>query len=549
MSACFLFLSGHAFANPIPSAADATRISPFKVVPTQQWPSKQFNLPTHVPGISVPEAAEQLTFKLEGIDLQNMKAFKTSEIAEIYKPYMGQNVPLATLWHIAGQITQFYREQGYFLCRAYVPQQEIEDGIAVIKVVEGAIADIKLDSEQLAHNPVVQELFERIQQKQPVTAYELEKFMLLMNSFPGVNFRAVLEPIENAPAGLVSLSLLSEEIAGRGTFTGNNYGSKFLGPYQASVTYEKSYVPLQNTAISVLTSTPVDELNYVGVEHSMPISPDLELNLSASHVQSQPGDSLEENDIQSTSTEFGLGVTWQAIRQRQENLAFTFEFNTKNSNGDILDNNPLTRDRIRVLRAGLNYDNIDRLNGFNFLNLKISQGLDVMGASQEGDANLSRAEVKPNFTTAQFSYLRQQGFGQNFMTVSQLSGQLASGPLFSSEEFGYGGQNFGRAYDPSDITGDHGLAASLELRYVGLKPWQKFSFQPYTFYDVGKVWNEDNDGVDVSAASAGVGVRLSHHSGMGGNIGLAWPLTKAISSPLYGNGKSPRVNLQLNYGF
>ena len=149
----------------------------------------------------------------------------------------------------------------------------------------------------------------------------------------------------------------------------------------------------------------------------------------------------------------------------------------------------------------------------------------------------------------QLSYTRQQSIYGNFMAIGQLSGQYASGPLFSAEEFGYGGQAFGRAYDPSEITGDHGIAASLELRYLGFDPWEGITFAPYTFYDIGKVWNEDVGGVDESGSSAGLGMRLSHSSGLSDNLGPAWPLCREISAPIYGNGKNPRVLFQLSYTF
>ena len=62
--------------------------------------------------------------------------------------------------------------------------------------------------------------------------------------------------------------------------------------------------------------------------------------------------------------------------------------------------------------------------------------------------------------------------------MAALSGQWASGPLYSSEEFGYGGKNFGRAYDQSELTGDHGVAASVEVDYAGWSAGRPMAFTP-----------------------------------------------------------------------
>ena len=132
----------------------------------------------------------------------------------------------------------------------------------------------------------------------------------------------------------------------------------------------------------------------------------------------------------------------------------------------------------------------------------------------------------------------------------QAAGQVASAPLFSSEEFGYGGQRFGRAFDPSEITGDHGVAAGLELFYTDFPRYKSFEFMPFAFVDMGKVWNEDAGVGSSTAASAGFGLNVTHpKSGISASVGMAWPLIREVESPLHGNGSSPRAYFQLRKSF
>jgi hypothetical protein len=53
----------------------------------------------------------------------------------------------------------------------------------------------------------------------------------------------------------------------------------------------------------------------------------------------------------------------------------------------------------------------------------------------------------------------------------------------------------------------------------------------------------------VSAASAGIGLRLNHSAGVWGNFGIAWPLTREIDTPIYGDEKDPRFMMQIGYDF
>jgi len=57
-------------------------------------------------------------------------------------PPASREVTLDIAWMIAGAVTERYRAAGYFLSRAYVPQQKILDGQLRIEVVEGYIAKV-----------------------------------------------------------------------------------------------------------------------------------------------------------------------------------------------------------------------------------------------------------------------------------------------------------------------------------------------------------------------------------------------------------------------
>lgn len=549
-SMVILALASHsALAQSLPGSADPSRVGPLERPAIPDRLPEPVVIPEAQPDTTIPDAARQVSFTLNQVILEGVTAFTQRELAAIYQPYLNQEVPLATLWMIAGQITERYRNAGYFLSRAYVPAQEIDGGIVTINVVEGYIAEVEIEDETLAERSLMQQLVKRIKQEKPLNAYDLESFILQMNALPGEEFRAFVDPIEGAEAGVTRLVLRPEGETGKGSVSVDNFGSRFLGPYQVALTYQDSCIPLQQTTLSAITSAPTDELQYAGFRHEVPIIPDLTIEFSGNYVTAHPGASLEPNDIQSNSVGLGLGIHWQLIRQRQENLLMSLELTSQNTNGDILDGNPLTRDRIRAVRGKLAYDASDGWNGYNYVTLGANHGLEMLGASKTGDVNLSRAEAEPDFITAQINYTRQQGIYDHFMVIGQLAGQLASGPLFSAEEFGYGGQTFGRAYDPSEITGDQGLAASMELRYLRLDPWQGIRGTPYVFYDIGKVWNEDTGGVSASASSAGLGMRFNHSSGLSSNLGLAWPLTRRVENPIYGNRASPRIILQVSYGF
>jgi hemolysin activation/secretion protein len=539
----------YGYAQSLPGAAEVDRIEPRSPLSVKKEAAKPVIVPKFDTAISIPEAAQSIEFMLHQVRVEGATALTKSQLHDIYAPYLGKKVTLEVAWQLSGQIAERYYNRGYFLTRVYVPAQEITDGTIILKVVEGSVGKVVLD-DTLSENPVIERLMQQLVSHQPLSAEQLESFMLRLNDLAGYRFFGALQPYEGAPEGQVLLSVQSTPQAGQGIVTIDNYGSRFLGPYQGVVAYQHSFLAGHQTTFTGSTSIPPDELQYIAVQHEMAFSPEVKLHFSGNMINANPGSSLEVNNIESQSAGLELGVTYQPVRQRQENLTLGLMLSGKNSDSDILGNTTLTRDRIRAVRGDLAYDTDDRLSGYNYLNFRLSQGLNLFGSSDKGDLNLSRSEADPEFTTLRFSYLRQQSVTNEWMLNGKLAGQFASGPLYSAEEFDYGGQRFGRAYNPSEITGDHGIAGALELRYLGMEPWHDIAMAPYGFYDIGQVWNEDTGSNNLSAASVGIGMELSHDTiGLSGNLGIAWPLTRTPQTPLYGEGKSPRILMELGYNF
>lgn len=317
------------------------------------------------------------------------------------------------------------------------------------------------------------------------------------------------------------------------------------------MSYNQSFISGQNTNISILSSVPLDELKSFALRQTIPIIPQLSAELSGNYSVSTPGYTLKVQDIKSKTYVLGAAASYQWIRQRDESLSTRVGFDWVNSQSDIL-GSPLSYDDIRVLRVGTTYSFFDSWSGYSLLNFEISKGIDALGASKKGDLDISRAEANPDFTKIQANISRAQNLPNNLQILFGLSGQIASSPLYSSEEFGFGGRGFGRAYDGSEIVGDEGIKTSLQMKYAGFSPVYGLSSTPYVFYDIGKVWNKDNSGQSQieSASSAGFGVQLGHPSGLTADFGLAYPLTKPINNPIYNSGdKSPRLMFSASYDF
>ena len=545
------FTTYRSHAQSLPGSADPGRIlNDLKQAPEPRDIKPALERPVEKP-IVAPAGSENLLFTLKSVSIEGMSVFDKADFKKQFENKIGEEVPASFLWELSQAITNAYKQEGYFLSRAYVPPQKIDTGDVRISIIEGFIEEVEIDGDS-KDDKIVRSITNKILQQKPTNIKNLESQLLSLNDLYGISFNAILSKKKGGKDGSVVLNLKQKKRpSGQVTLSTNNYGSRFVGPYRSGVTYEESISDYQQTTISGLSSVPqAEELSLVSVNHRIQITPSLELDFLLSKTKSQPGFTLKQSEVESDSFSWGFGAQWILLRQRDENLTLSARVESLDLDTDTF-STPLTRDRIRTFRANLNYDFIDRFMGLNTLNVTISQGIPALGASDEGDPDLSREDASPNFQKLEASYNRQAYVAKDTVLNVNVTSQIASESLFSSEEFGYGGINIGRAYDFSEITGDHGISGSAELQYTGFQALKGYKFDPFVFYDIGKIWNEGNTDIpNVSASSTGFGMRAFGQEGLNFDATVAFPLTRSIDNPIQGgNGSNAVFRFGLTYKF
>ena len=127
-----------------------------------------------------------------------------------------------------------------------------------------------------------------------------------------------------------------------------------------------------------------------------------------------------------------------------------------------------------------------------------------------------------------------QRLAANLNLLVAAAGQYAFNPLLSSEEFGLGGPEFLRAFDPSEQVGDDGLAGRIELQYLFGINWRYLqAIQVYGFGDAGEIWNNNAEAGEEDSKGAGVGrwwAQFNFTDWLSGGIELAVPLKGRVAA-------------------
>jgi hemolysin activation/secretion protein len=504
-----------------------------------QLPKPQF-------GAADGRADTRPMFDLRHVSITGATAIPHARLVTAYRPYLGKKVSQADLIAMAAAVSDVYRAAGFHLSRTIIPAQDVADGRLQIQVIEGSIVDVALRGEG-ADQFGVRPMLDAVLAEQPSRFTTLERQLYLINGRPGVHIDDTeLEEIGTA-SGRFRLIVTLKTWHFFTSFGVDNLGSSSVGPWQSYATAAlNSYLAPGDSLALNLSTTPADprQLAFGRLSYEVPVGTDgARIGASGFYSEVWPGDfrHLVNDNTKTESFEFHGSIV--PLQTQQSSLTLTAGLGFTNaSENDVF--GPIYADRIRTASLTADYKLQDNFGGTNFLTVNYRQGLDILGASPRDDDYLSRDGASAKFSALNFWFTRYQALSDAWSLKLSSAGQWASGPLFLSQQFYLGGAAFGRGYGSAEISGDNGIAGSIELRFDQRLNWKYLSgYQLYSFVDSGAAWNDGfgiNDG--LSLTSAGGGVRFFLWDGLQADIGGAVPLTYRAPDNL---GRGARVLFSL----
>ncbi len=494
-----------------------------------------------------PAGSENIIFELKSVSIEGVTVYDAGELESVYADKFGTRISLKDVYGFASALTAKYRNDGYILTQVIVPPQTIDSGAVKLRVVEGFIENITVEgAEDESSLKLIQNYANGIEKNKALNIADLERHLLIIGDLPGVDARSILSP-SGETTGAADLKIVLSRDPYDAYLGIDNYGSRYLGPLELTAAGSLNSYFGNNERISAQIVVAPDpgtdsegslELGYYALSYQQPV-PFLGLGtnveLLGSYTNTTPGYDLAPFDVRGISQYLSAKVTHPLIRSRSKNLTMHALFDARQvtSRNNIQDT---LRDNIRAFRAGGNFQTMDKFFGLgiNSFGMEFAKGLDVFGASDRSDLNKTRALGDPTFTkmTGDLQRLQRITNGINLFVAAE--GQWSSSPLLSSEEFGVGGSNIGRGYDPSEITGDEGVAGKAEIQWNNPYKTDIFdNYQLFGFYDVGRTWNKDattSSQKKDTITSTGFGIRAEFLNDIKTDLFVALPLNRDVQT-------------------
>ncbi len=532
---------------PAPALAQSAldRIAPAASLPAE---APEAPVPTAVrPSIEIEGPAKKakppVSVFAGAVTIVGMKALIPADFADILGRYVGRLLPGDQLAELAGSIADRARSRGYALATAWIEPQRVSSGVLVVRLDEGRIDELRFEGPEQA---AVRRALSPLADGNPVRIEELERRVLIAGDIDGVRVRRT-RFVREGERGILIVQVAEERTATRLVFA--NDGTRPVGPEQLRFDLDVNGVLAADDALSVTYSTTPfqpEELWFGRVRYGKRVSANgTELAFVTSGSIAHPGAYLKPFDLESRSWFVGAELLRPMLRRRDESLWFQAELGVRSlrqSRRDVL----IRDDRLTVARATLH--GYSQLAGGRIrISSTLSQGLNLFGATGPRDPMSSRFDADATFTSLSIwsDWTRTLGGPFSFRAAAQ--SQFASQPLLISEETGLGGTGFLRGYDWSERSGDEGVMALAELRYLWKQPFKAIRrAQLYAFIDGGEVDNLRSGFGSGSLASTGGGIRADVTARFGANFEVAVPLSGARYDT---NDRTPKLNFRLVRSF
>ena len=434
------------------------------------------------PALAAPETAR---FSVKGFRISRATVFSEAELLPLLEGFINQELSLADLWRAADIITRYYHERGYFVARAYIPAQDIKDGIVEIVVLEGKVESISVKPVGAVrlHDGVIEEtLRSALPADGLIRKDDLERGLLLLNDLPGVKVRSVLSPGTTA-----GTSLLTTEVTQTPRLSGNvdfdNYGNKFSGAMRVGAGLNLNDLTGYGDQISLRVSDS-SGVRHGRVAYQLPVgTTGLRLGAAYAELRYELCCEFAALQVHGSAKVSSATALYPLIRSRAFSLYGTAAYDHRDFfNAAIV--GTISDKKIDVGTLGIRGDSQDFLGGggINTFGVMLSTGhLNLNGWAQDRFVDGVTARTHGDYQKLSYSFVRLQKLGEAISFYAALSGQFASKNLDSSEKLSLGGPLGVRAYPQGEAFGDESLLLNLELRY-SLTP----TIQLAPFFDHGE---------------------------------------------------------------
>ncbi|GHA69151.1 ShlB/FhaC/HecB family hemolysin secretion/activation protein [Cognatilysobacter bugurensis] len=547
--ACFAALPAFAQTPPTAQAPPAQLAghTPQDIEPATRAPALQART-IDTQTLATPGAcpfAGQGQVTLSSIQVTGATLVPQAELDAAVADLVGRTGDTQLLCDARDRVAQVYAANGEALARVELPEQRITDGVLTLRVNEGRIADVKLvNAEAMGPSAALaQSYLDNLKTEGATRWSDVERAFMLVREIPGADVGFSMQRANDGSAdGLAATATFAPRRKVDITLGAQNLGSEVLGSNGVSARIDANgFTPWGDRTSLVLYSSTGGEQQVAQLMEEIRVGPSgLVLTGDVAYARTEPGGALEALELDGESLVARVGARYPVVRQRNAMVDAAVRLEAVEQDnalgflnsigGPVI---PLFEESLRVLSIGAEGRWMHGASrGFaTHASIEFRQGLEALGASETGDALLSRPDAQMDFTSVRLGAGARTRFGAS-QTVApyaavNAAAQWTDDSLPAYEEFQFGNYTIGRGFDPGAASGDRAIALRTELG-VEFSLGGAAQLGVFGFADGARLFSEDRAGYDAEPWSAGIGTRLRTRSS---EFALIWAAPQSEPFP------------------
>ena len=473
-----------------------------------------------------------------------------------------RGITLDDIQKVANTITQYYREKGFVLAKAYIPQQRVRDGIVNLTVLLGALGEVSVTNSRRYRQKRLRSVFDDII-GEPVTNRAIEEKLFLLNDLPGLSVQGYFEPGSQLGDTRLNVNVQQEK-----RFDGNlqldNHGADQTGENRiyGDISWNNPTGFGDRLFIAGLYASDPGDTTYYALRYNINLfSAKYKLGIGTSTNDFALGAGNSESELTSG---LDLGITgqsevsditlsWIVRRSRTRNFSFDLQYETITSDIEselIPDFGDLANDEVANTSLSFKYDVLNedkrRLHQGEFSIISVDFKEGAQGLQQE------------SYTIAAFDYTRMSFWKPPFASedsrlITRVSAQYAGDALSSINQFSLAGPRRARGFAVNEFYADDAIFIGTDLIFPSIaKKTSRYDVQPFVFIDLAYGEAQPTDpgleGIEAEFANVGVGFKLAYGEQFRGNLQIATPVMDELSSGEIED-SGTKIYLDLQYGF
>lgn len=468
-----------------------------------------------------------LRFDISAYRVEGNTLLKEKEIQSVLAPYQGKQRDFGDVQRALEALELAYRKAGFGAVQVYLPEQALERGIVILRVVEARIGQVEVTGNKYFDATNIRRSLPALKEGETPNSRALADNLRAANESPVKQARVVLRPStqENEVDAKVEVE---DEKPWRIFSTLDNTGTNATGSTRLGVGLQHANLFNRDHVATVQYITSPEKQNQVDIYslgYRLPLyNAGDSIDLFAGYSDVDAGTTqTPAGPLQFAGKGTVYGARYNLLFERQGEYEHKLVFG---ADYRIYDNvcsvgtfgaagcGSAGAD-VRVHPASLSYTG-QYTRPWSQYSFYITVVHNIPGGTDGKEADLAAARpgARGDYTILRYGVNYGMAFKSDWQARLRIDTQYTEDALIQGEQFGVGGWNSVRGFQEREIASDRGFYATLELYTPNIGPRVGLhidNLRLLAFYDVGAATRNHpvpGDIVRQSVSSAGVGMRL-----------------------------------------